>query len=222
MVILLPVNTANALAAARTRGLIVRDLVWLKARDRDTGEQQNVGISSEAVALTIDVIRPSDGATVNRVYQPGFGLMSIPPIPSTLKLEERRIRLTFSRLSPAVINAVLVYDAAGAPVEIHRVFFDPDTRAQVDPAHCRFDGFVRTVRVKRAKVGNDGAIMVEITDHSASLRPNPVKIGKAFFFDRDGDRGGDHITATPKIVWGQKVKVREHRQRPDRRIKLWR
>lgn len=219
MVILVPSNTYAALRAARTRGLIVRDFVWFKARNRSTDALETVGISSEAVALTIDVTKPDTGTVTNRVYQPGAGLMSIPPIPSTLKLEERRLRLTFSRLSPAIINAVKVFDVKGEPVEIHRTFFDPDSRLQVDPAHCRFDGFVRSVRIKKAKAGDDGAIYVDIVDHSASLRVNPVKISKAHFKARSGDRGGDHIDAEPRIVWGQKQKVHERKRR--RPVKLW-
>lgn len=220
MVILVSSNTYAALQKARTRGIVTRDFVWLRARHRETGALETTGICSEAVAVTVDVIRPDTGAVVSRTYQPGAGLMSIPPIPATLKLEERRLRLTFSRLSPAIINAVRAYDVKGQPVQIHRALYDPDSMRQVDPAHCRFDGFVLSARIRRPKVGNEGVIVVEITDHSASLKANPIKISREFFRERDGDRGGDYVDAYMRTVWGQEVKVRERRRQP--RVKLWR
>lgn len=220
MVIIVPTNTYAALYAAPTKGLIVRDFVWFKARNRSNGDLETIGISSEAVALTIDVTRPDTGEIANRDYQPGAGMMSIPGIPSSLKFEEKRLRLTFSRLSPAIINAVKVYDVKGEPVEIHRAFFDPDTRRQVDPAHCRFDGFVRAVSIKKARAGEEGSIYVDIVDHGASLRANPIKISPAHFRARSGDRGGDYVDADPHIVWGQKQKVKERKRR--RPPKLWR
>lgn len=213
MVLTVSPATLAALQAARTKGLVIREFVWFKGKNRDTGVTETVGICSEGVAVTIDVIRPNDGAVESRVYQPGAGLMKIPPIPSSMKFEERRLRLTFSRLSPAIISAVKVYEAKGKPVQIHRAYYDPETMRAVDAAHCRFDGFVRTVRIKKARAGDDGMVIVEIVGHSASLKSNPARLSAGFFKRRDGDRGGDHIMATPKIVWGQKSIVHEKKGR---------
>lgn len=206
------------IAALQSDRIIHRHFIWFKATNRTTGDLETVGVGTEAVAMTVPVIRPDTGAVVDRVYQPNAGLIRMPPIPTSLKLEERRIRLEFSRLSPAIINAVKVYQVKGQPIEIHRGLFDPDTMNLVDPCHCRFDGFVKSARIKKAKVGDDGVVYLEITDHSASLRPNPIKISKAFFLGRDGDRGGDHIGADPNLSWGEKDIVKERRGR--RRVRL--
>lgn len=211
--------TLTALQNARTKGLWVRDYVWFTGKNRDTDALEHVGICSEGVAVTVNVKRPSDGGTEARDYQPGSGLMKIPPIAASMSFEERRLRLTFSRLSPAIINAVRVYNVKGQPIEIHRGFYDPDTMRLVDSAHCRFDGYVRTVRIKKARVGNDGAVTIEIVGHGASLKSNPAKLSAGFFRRRGGDSGGAHLMATPKIVWGQKVVVHEKKGR--RRPKFW-
>lgn len=217
MVLDVDANTYAALQAARTKGIVPRDLVWFKAKNRDTGELETVGIWSGAVAETLPVRRPDDGTTSNRVYQPGAGLMEIPAIPMTMSFEERRLRLTFSNLSPAIINAVRVYKAKGQPIEIHRLLLDPETMRAVAPAHCRFDGLVRGVKMKRAKVGNDGKVIVEVVGHSATLKSNPAKLSEELFARRGNPGAGKYLNSTPKVVWMGESKVHEHRARRRRR-----
>lgn len=219
MVQTIPIEIYAALQNAAQKPLVIRDAIWFKGRNKETGALETVGIWTGAVATTLDVIRPDTGAIANRVYQPNVGEMKIPAIPRSMKFEDRRIRLSFSRLDPRITNAVLVYDVKDEPVEIHRLFFDRDTMLQIGSGICRFDGFVRTARVKRAKAGSDGRVEIEAVGHTASLRPNPEKLS-AEFFDRrrPGDHSGQYLNKTPKIVWGQEVVVHERKKQPRERF----
>lgn len=71
MVMSVPVNTYNALQNAHINGIVPRDFVWISALNTTTDLIENIGLWSGSVPVTVNVIQPSDGATVSRVYQ-GF------------------------------------------------------------------------------------------------------------------------------------------------------
>lgn len=211
MVLSVPLNTYNALLDAPSRGIVPRDFVWLNALNRDADVIEEMGVWNGDVPVTAPVIRPSNGAEVNREFQGIAGLMQVPPIPMTMKLEVRSVKLSFSNLTPAIINAVLVYHAKGQRIEIYRGLFDPETGALVDPAICRFDGFVNRVLIKRGKAGNDGQVQIECQSHARMLAlGNPAKFS-AEFIKRRGARY-PYIDVPASVVWGQKDMVKEDRK----------
>ncbi|MCZ4501030.1 MAG: hypothetical protein JWQ74_3585 [Marmoricola sp.] len=219
MVLSVSSNTYFALQNARKTGIVPRDFVWIRALNTSTDAIETIGLWNGEVPVSVAVIKPSDGTTVTRTYQPMAGLMAVPAIPATMKLEVRSARLTFSSLSPAVINAVLVYNPKNQPIEIHRGLFDPATMNLVDPAWCRFDGLVNRAPVKRAKIGNDGQVQIECQSHSRNLTfGNPAKLSDEFFKRRGGDGSGRYLDIVPKIVWGQEVIVHENDKKPKERF----
>lgn len=214
MVMSVPVNTYNALQNAHINGIVPRDFVWISALNTTTDLIENIGLWNGSVPVTVDVIKPSDGTTVSRVYQGMAGLMAVPPIPMTMKLEVRSIKLAFSNLSPEILNAVLVYNAKNQPIEIHRGLLDPSTMNLVDPAECRFDGLINKSPFKRAKTGNDGQVILECQSHARTLaKGNPAKLSDEFYKRRGGDRFGRYLDIVPKIVWGQEDVVHERKRR---------
>jgi hypothetical protein len=215
MVMTVPVNTLDALTNASTRGIVPRDFVWIAALNTTTDEIEYIGLWSGNVPVTVDVIRPSDGATVSRVYQGMADLMKVPPIPMSMKLEVRSIKLVFSNLSPEVVNATLVFNPKSQPIQIHRGLLDPATMNLVDPARCRFDGLTNRAPFKRAKAGNDGQVILECQSHARTLaKGNPAKLSDEFSKRRNGDRWGRYLDIVPKIVWGQEDVVHEKKKRP--------
>lgn len=208
MVLTVPANTLNALANASANGLVVRDFVFIKALNTETDVVEEIGLWSGDVPVTAPVIRPSDGEEEVRVFQGVAGLMQVPAIPMTMKMEVRSIKLTFSNLSPYVINAVMVYNPKSRPIQIHRGVFDPQTMNLVDPAHCRFDGFINRVQIKRAKAGNDGIVSIECQSHARQLAMGKADKFSDEFFKRRGARQ-KHLDVVPNIVWGQKDLVKE-------------
>jgi len=210
-------NTYVALQAARKDGVIIpRDFVWITGKNRSSGVLEQTGLWNGPVAVTVPVIRPSDGAEVNRVYQPMAGRMKIPSIPMGMKLEVRSLTLSFSRLSPAVTNAVRVYDPRMQPIEIHRALLDPVSRKMVDPAHCRWDGLINRAPVTRAKADDDGMVEIETVSHARWLTMASGDKMDAHFFEGRGDQAGKYISTIWRvpIPWGQSTIVHPDNKRP--------
>ena len=103
-------NTLKALQSARRSSLVVRDFVSIWGRDRETGEDAFIGFWNGAHPVTCPVVDPANGATDVRTFQAQGGLLNIPAIPSSLKLEVATIKLHFSHLSEAVQLAIRGYD----------------------------------------------------------------------------------------------------------------
>jgi hypothetical protein len=215
MVLSVPANTYAALQNARTNGIVPRDFVWIEALNTATDEIEHIGLWNGDVPVTVPVIKPSDGTTVNRVYQGIGARLQVPSIPSSMKLEVRTIRIVVSGLSPEIINAVLVYQPKQRPIEVHRGLFDPATMNIVDPAWCRFDALINRCPVTRPKAGNDGRVQIEAQSHARNLTMgNPAKLSDEFFQRRGGDGSGRYLDVVPKVVWGQEIVVHESHKKP--------
>jgi hypothetical protein len=222
MVLSVPTNTYNYLQAAGRDGLMPRWLVFMHAKHRDTGADETVGIWSGGYAQTLTVIRPDNGATQDRVYQPGAGVMSIPDIPMMMSLEVSRLTLTFGRLTPAIVGAVKVYDPRRQSLQIHLALLDPKSNRTIDPAMCVWDGLIDSVLVKRDKVAGRGTIEVTTTNHAVMLQQtNAIKMSAAFFEER-GDQAGRYIATLwrVRVPWGQDAIHHNHQGR--RRLRFFR
>lgn len=208
MVLSVPLNTYDALVNAPSQGIAPRYFVWLTALNTLTDEIEEIGLWNGNVPVSVPVIRPSDGETVTRDYQGIAGLMQVPSIPMTMKLEVRTVRLVFSKLTPEIINAVEAYRIKSKPIEIHRAILDPATMNMVDPAICIFDGLVNRAPVTRPKDGNPGSVKMECQSHARTLAMgSPAKFSPEFL----EERGADYpwIDAPANVTWGQKDYVKE-------------
>ncbi len=208
MVMSVPVNTYNALVNAHINGIVPRDFVWIRARNRETGEFENIGLWNGKVPVTVQVVRPGDGVVITRTYQGVGNLMQVPPIPMGIKLEVRTVSVAFSNLTPEILNAVLAYNVKDQSIQIHRGLLDPATMNLVDPAICRLDGVINKAPYRRAKSGAEGKIVLACQSHARTLdRGNPAKLSDEFF-KRRGARM-PYLDVVPKITWGQKDVVHE-------------
>lgn len=165
----LQINTLVALENAPRKGIGLRNFVWLTAKNRDTGAAESIGVWNGMAPVTVDVVNPKNGTTISRDYVAGGALLSVPSIPATLVTEVRSVRIRVSNLSPAIINAIRLYDLQMAPVQIHRGIFDPETGMLVDPAECRFEGFVNSAPITNGKSGGEGFIEIECVSSSRVL-----------------------------------------------------
>ena len=203
----LGVNTQAALADAPRRGLVIRDFVHIRAKNRGTGDLEGIGFWNGIVPMTAEVTDPSDGSTVSNLYQAGGALLKMPSIPAGLNLEVRTIRLQFSRLSEAVLNAIRLYDAKMAPIQIHRGIFDPTTRRLVDPAICRFDGYINRAPVRLPKAGGTGTVDLECVTYARILtRTSGKKFSHETIKDRtSGDLFAKYVDVAGgwRIFWGE-------------------
>lgn len=204
-------NTLTAFQNARQDGLVVRDLVWIKAKNRSTEEIEEIGLWAGKVPLAVPVIDPETGASTGsaRTYQP-LGQLVVPSIPAGMALEVRTIRIKISRLAPAVLDAIRLYDARMAVIEIHRGIFDVDTGQIVDPAMCRFAGYINSAPINIPKKGSDGGIELECVSRSRILtRTSGLLFSMETLKKRAGDLFGTYLDVAGawRIWWGQDEKA---------------
>ncbi len=164
-----------AARAALSAGTIVaRDFLWIVARNRTTGAAEPVGFWSDAGNVTADVIDPDTGLAVNRAFYGAGGLISISDIPLVSNLTAQNVTIEMSQLVDLVNQSVRQYDCKQARVEIHRGLFSPDTRLLIEPAHCRFVGFVDVIDIDTPKEGEEGSVMLTCASFTQELqRSNP-------------------------------------------------
>ncbi|QPC87421.1 hypothetical protein GA830_12210 [Mesorhizobium sp. NBSH29] len=187
-------------------GLIYRDLIWITAKNRTTGAPQSIGLWTGDDTSDINVISGATGAPATRTYYGAAGNMKIPSIPLVTDLSVRTISVIFGQLHPSIVLAVRGYDVRNAPVEIHRIYLNRDTRNPIAPALSRFLGFVNSAPIETPKAGETGSITLNLVSHTRSL----TKKGTAKKSDesqrlRSGDRFYKYtdVAGQWEISWGE-------------------
>ncbi|MDS1135561.1 hypothetical protein [Nitratireductor indicus] len=201
------VDAATATELQARGGLIRRDLVWITAKNRATGAPESIGLWNGADHVDISVVSGETGATVTRPYYGMGGLQNVPAIPLVSDLTVRKITISFSQLDPAILKAVREYDPRHAPVEVHRLYLNRETRLPIAPAVPRFLGFVNTTPIERPKANSEGSIRLEVVSHTRVLtRKVPAKKSDEYQRQRGGDRfyKFTDVSGQWEIAWGEK------------------
>lgn len=181
-------------AALAGRVLVARDFLWIVARDRSTGDDVPDGMWSDIGTITAPVLNPDTGATDNRDFYGAGALVSIGDIPAVSNITVQNVTIILSQVDDHVADLIRLYDVKQGRVEIYRGLFDPNTRLLVDPAICRFVGFVDNVVINTPAEGDEGSVSLSCVSHTQEMtRSNPdtrsdvsQKIrapGDAFFID---------------------------------------
>lgn len=181
-------GTTSAYLTAR-KGVVVRDLLWITAKERDTGNPVSVGFWNDIDSVTLTVISGETGASVSRTYHGSSTLISISPIPLISDLTVRTITITLSRISTQVQQAIRGYDPRFGHVEIHRALFDLATRELVAAPVPHFVGSINGAPMAVPRPGEEGSITLSVVSHSRELtRINPLKRSDETQKRRSGDR----------------------------------
>lgn len=119
--------TDPAIAAhlSARKPVLVRHMLWIKARNRATGAVEGLGLWDGDDHQDIAV----NGQL--RTYYGAGGLVSIEAIRQAKGTDVRRTRATLAPMAPEVAVAIRGYDPRTAPVEIHRQIYDPETMQPV-------------------------------------------------------------------------------------------
>ena len=167
------VSSANQTALA-ARTLMARDFLWIIARDRGTGAAYPDGMWSDVGSISAPVLNPDTGASDTRTFYGAGALVQISDIPSVANLTVQNVTITLSQVDAHVANLVRTYDVKQCRVEIYRGLFDPNTRLLVDPAICRFVGFIDTVVIKTPTENSDGSVTLNCVSNTQEMtRSNP-------------------------------------------------
>jgi hypothetical protein len=188
---------ANVLAARS--GLLVRHLLWIVAKNRDTGDPESIGLwdGDDHAEFTIN--------SVARDYYGVGGLLGIPDLTARVGLEVWQPEVLVSGIAPEVEIALRGYDPKLARVEIHRAFFDPNEGTlRGDPIRI-FKGWIDGVSIPTPEEGGDATASITLASNSRILtRTIPAKKSDEAYQRRSGDRIMRYadIGGTVQVRWG--------------------
>jgi hypothetical protein len=164
-------NNATALAA---RQLVARDFLWIVARDRGTGAAVPDGMWSDVGTISSPVLNPDTGTTDTRTFYGAGALISVSDISAVANLTVQNVTITLSQVDAHVATLIRTYDVKQCRIELYRGLFDPSTKLLVDPAQCRFVGFIDNVVVKTPSENNVGSVTLSCVSHTQEMtRSNP-------------------------------------------------
>lgn len=186
---------------ART-GVRPRILVWITARNRDSGLPETAGFWSgdDDQSFTI-------GAEV-RVYHGAGALLGMDDITAEIGIKVRTIDVWLATAAPEVVDAVRGYDLRLAPVEIHRVLTDPVSHQMIAAPHRIWKGQVDAAPlVTPALDGQGGRVTITVASASRALtRGLTGKYSDESMRRRDDDRLFRYADVSGKVpvYWGEK------------------
>lgn len=198
----LDANIVAALAAGR---LVRRNMIWVTAKERDTGNPHSRGFWGDVETVDIPVVDGLTGATATRTFEAAGGLIEIGAVPLTSDLSIRSVDVVVSPLNDAADQYVRGYDLRMAPIQIYRAIFDPDTHELVADADARFVGFVETAPVETPEEGGEARVTLNCVSHAVELtRSNPDVRSDESQKRRSGDRIFQYVgtMAQRTIYWG--------------------
>lgn len=193
--------SAPDLAYLQSRnGYVTRNLLWLRPRDRDSGDRVGMGFWTGEEDATFSI----DGD--DRLYQGGGALLGIDPIVMQAGLSLRMQRVTLSPLHDGVALALRGYDAWRAPAEIHRAFFDPLSRDLIAPPHQMWRGVVDSAPIQTPAIGGKANVEMTLSSAAEGLTHGLTATrSDAVQRQRSGDRFYQYkdLAGSVSVSWGE-------------------
>lgn len=194
-------------AAMQARRIVPRDFIRLYPRTfASTPVVTPVGFWSGLQLVTLPVVNPDTGLSVDYVWNGAGSLISISAIPAASSLTVQNVTVKMSHLLPAVEDAVRGYNLKQAKVEIYSGLFDPDTHLLVSPAECVFVGYADECTIVRPAANEEGSLTLSVTSDTQEMtRANPAKRSNESQLLRSAGDNFYQDTATiknRKIFWG--------------------
>ncbi|WP_457587283.1 hypothetical protein [Ensifer canadensis] len=198
----------TALSNAPERGLIPRRLVYLTARDRQTGAQIKRGFWNDHHTLDIPVINGFTGLPETRTYIGEGALLGVSDITYVSDLTIQSVEIQLSQIVEAAQQMVRQYELRLGAVEIHECLLDPETRMPVSVELPDFLGMVDGAPIETPVVGGEGAIRVKAASDAIVMltRINPRKASHEAHKAARGDDWAKYRAAMENVVtiaWGQ-------------------
>lgn len=186
---------------ART-GVSSNSLVWITAKNRDTGDPESIGFwnGDDHQNFTIN--------GEDRTYYAAGDLLDIEDIIAQVGVVVQTINVTLSGISDEVKQALKGYDARLAPVEIHTVEFDTATNVQIDDPDRVWKGSIDTVVWTEGTEGGESTVTVTIAGPARALtRPLTQKYSNASQRVRNSSDGFfkyTDVAGAADVFWGSK------------------
>lgn len=190
---------ALGLLAAR-QGVVHHWLMWVEARNRDTGAPETMGLWTGDDHQTFTV----DGQI--RGYFGAGGVLSIGELTAVSGTSVQMQQVTIGPAAPEVELLLRGYDTKGARVELHLAIFDPDTLQLVD-IDRQFRGEIDKAPIRHAS--NGGGVTSDMTLASSArqgTRTLALKKSQQAQSLRDDDQFMRHAAVSGEVTvwWGEK------------------
>ncbi|MEE2860837.1 MAG: hypothetical protein VYB46_08505 [Pseudomonadota bacterium] len=196
-------NFSTTLRASREAGIAPVSFFWVRARNRDTGAEQTMGLWSGDDDIT-ETVQTPDGGTASRTYLGGCNLSIPDGIPLVADLTDNPVTVAVSQIADATQQLVRGYDVRLAYCEIHQTSWVGGAFASVP--QLQWVGVVDDTPIATPQVGGDGNIGFTVrSELMAQLTAiNPAKSSDSHQKRRQaGDRfsEGSGTVQARKVQW---------------------
>lgn len=202
-------DQSPALRAAR-EGRIVedREFLWLTGKERDGGAVRSAGFWSDYGTINAPVIDGITRQTVVRTFTGAVSLIEIDDIALVNDTLFRTVNVKLTQLNNAVEQAVRLYDARQAEIQIYRGTYDPKTMLLIDAAEPIFVGRVDEQPIKTAGEGSESYLTLVCRTHAQELDrfSTEKRSDESQKLRNPVDRLFQYVTPMQNrpIFWGQK------------------
>lgn len=202
-------NISPQVQAARSARVVEdRDFLWLVGRRRDTGTLESAGFWSDVGTINAPVVDGITGVTVIRTFTGAVSLIDISDIAMVNDTMYRTVEVKMTQLHPAVEQAVRLYDARQAEIQIWRGTYDPETMILLEPAAIRFVGRVDEQPITTGAEGEESTLILRCRNHAQELDRSSTekRSDESQKLRNPDDRFFQYANAmaAKKQFWGQK------------------
>ncbi len=193
-------NAAATTLLASRDGVVSRWLLWVEARNGQTGATEALGLWTGDDNQTFTI----DGQS--RSYYGAGGLISLSDLVYEAGTNVRMQTVSLGPLTPEVEMLIRGYEPRLAPAEIHLAIFDPDTMQLLDTER-RFKGWVDSAPINTPKLGGNAVCEVTLASSSrAGTQTLALKKSDQSQRLRGGDRFRRYadISGAVPVWWGEK------------------
>lgn len=118
---------------APVSGLVTRQAVWFRVKERGTGNIREIGCWTGDEDLNLTVYSGLNGSLISRPYYADV-ISKVSDIPRVSDLTVQNVTIDLSQIADAANKLVREYDARLGGVEIHDILINPDTGDRSAPA----------------------------------------------------------------------------------------
>lgn len=157
------------IAALGANVVVVREFVWITARDRSSGAAYGRGFWNGFHGVTTEVIDALTGSPASRQFSADGALLSIGSLSRNADLTVRTVEFTLSQIHPTVADLIRGAEPRNAAVQIYRGFLDPATHALLARPKPQFAGTVDGTPIETPAAGGSGGLTVSCVSSTREL-----------------------------------------------------
>lgn len=176
-----------------------RLLIWIEARDHDTGEPKPMGLWDGRDHKSFLI----DGEARN--YYGAGNLQEFSTFTSSAGLIVQNYRVSLAAFSPEVRELVRGRNVRFAPTQMHLLCHHSETGVSLG-AHRIFKGFIDAAPEQIGAAGDDASVTLEFVSNARALtRKVPVLKSHAAQSKRNGDAFFKYadVSGSVQVTWGR-------------------